>query len=186
MTKTSIHPARTVRTARRRSTQLRRPPRLRLRRSTGKSRDFPLSPEKRRSPPITTRPPRLRVPRRHRARSAISSQTQVRRKERTRPLRLRLRRRPQPPPRQRARLKALFRAPTQCRKRDRHAAVVYEPNKREFLVQSGESSGLTYLNGELLMGFKPFVQDDKLTVGGCEFLFKPLCGADFSWDQYIK
>ena len=70
--------------------------------------------------------------------------------------------------------------------RDRHAAVVYEPNKREFLVQSGESSGLTYLNGELLMGFKPFVQDDKLTVGGCEFLFKPLCGADFSWDQYIK
>lgn len=70
--------------------------------------------------------------------------------------------------------------------RDRHAAVVYEPNKREFLVQSGESSGLTYLNDELLMGFKPFVQDDKLTVGGCEFLFKPLCGADFSWDQYIK
>lgn len=70
--------------------------------------------------------------------------------------------------------------------RDRHAAVVYEPNKREFLVQSGESSGLTYLNGELLMGFKPFVQDDKLMVGGCEFLFKPLCGADFSWDQYIK
>lgn len=70
--------------------------------------------------------------------------------------------------------------------RDRHAAVVYEPNKREFLVQSGESSGLTYVNGELLMGFKPFAEGDKLTVGGCEFLFKPLCSTDFSWDQYIK
>lgn len=70
--------------------------------------------------------------------------------------------------------------------RDRHAAVVYEPNRREFLVQSGESSGLTYVNGELLMGFKPFAEGDKLSVGGCEFLFKPLCSEKFSWDQYIK
>lgn len=69
--------------------------------------------------------------------------------------------------------------------RDRHAVLTYEPIHREFIIQAGESNGLTYLNQELVVTFKQLHDRDKLVLGQASFLFVALCGEDFSWDEYI-
>ena len=68
--------------------------------------------------------------------------------------------------------------------RERHASITFDPQQKQFFVQSGESRGLTYINKELLMTFKELKKGDVITLGSCELLFYPLCGEDFSWDDY--
>ena len=70
--------------------------------------------------------------------------------------------------------------------RERHAAIIFEPNQRRFFLQSGGSSGLTYLNGEVLIGVHELTDRDRLMLGGAEFLFVQLCGDAFSWDDYTE
>lgn len=68
--------------------------------------------------------------------------------------------------------------------RERHASITFDPQQKQFFVQSGEGRGLTYLNKELLMTFKELKKGDIITLGSCELLFYPLCGEDFAWDDY--
>jgi hypothetical protein len=70
--------------------------------------------------------------------------------------------------------------------RNTHAVLTYEPQKRVFYIQAGESSGLTYLNGELVMTFTAIKAYDKLQFGAAEFVFAPLCGEGFTWGDYIE
>jgi hypothetical protein len=70
--------------------------------------------------------------------------------------------------------------------RNNHAAITFEPLKQEYYAQPGESSGLTYLNGELLMTFAPLHDYDKLRLGGSEFIFVSFCNERFTWDDYLK
>ena len=67
-----------------------------------------------------------------------------------------------------------------------HASLIYEPNKREFFMQAGDSSGLTYLNDELLMSFAPIKANDHIKLGQSEFIFVPCCGEKFTWDDYMQ
>ncbi len=69
--------------------------------------------------------------------------------------------------------------------REKHAFVMYEPKKREFFIQSGDSSGLTYLNDENIMGSKKLNAFDIIELGGSQFIFVPLCCDRFSWESYI-
>ena len=70
--------------------------------------------------------------------------------------------------------------------RNRHAIVIFDPAKQAFYIQKGESSGLTYLNGELVMEHTLLGAYDKIKLGNAEFVFVPFCGDRFTWDDYIK
>lgn len=65
--------------------------------------------------------------------------------------------------------------------RNRHATVIYEPRKRVFVLQNGESNGLTYLNEELVLNSVQLKPYDRITVGDCELAFIPFCGEEFDW-----
>ncbi len=68
--------------------------------------------------------------------------------------------------------------------RERHAAITFEPNKKKFYIQSGESSGLTYVNDELIMMFTELKDYDEITLGESKYIFLRLCGDRFTWDNY--
>ena len=68
----------------------------------------------------------------------------------------------------------------------RHATITYEPKRRNFFLQPGEASGLTYLNDEYIDSSKKLSHKDIIEMGDTRLLFVPLCGEDFSWETYIK
>lgn len=68
--------------------------------------------------------------------------------------------------------------------RERHAVITFEPHQKKFFVQSGESSGLTYVNNEILMTFKELQDYDVIALGECKFVFVRLVNDRFSWDNY--
>ncbi len=69
--------------------------------------------------------------------------------------------------------------------RENHATVIYEPKKREFYLQTGNTDGLIYLNENFVDGSQLIKTKDVLEMGTSKFIFVPLCGEDFSWEQYI-
>ncbi len=69
--------------------------------------------------------------------------------------------------------------------RDRHAVIIFEPNRSQFIIQAGESNGLTYLNGELVVTYNELKRLDHIMLGKCELVFAPLCDESFSWNDYI-
>ena len=69
--------------------------------------------------------------------------------------------------------------------REHHAILVFEPKKRNYFLQPGDSSGLTYLNGDYIMETKQLNRGDVIELGESKLLFVPLCGEDFSWETYI-
>ena len=70
--------------------------------------------------------------------------------------------------------------------REKHAFILYDPKKKQFYIQAGESSGLTYLNDENVMMPTALKAYDKIQLGQVVFLFIPLCGEQFNWDEYIR
>ena len=69
--------------------------------------------------------------------------------------------------------------------RENHATIIYEPKRREFYLQSGNSDGLIYLNDSFVNGSQIMKEKDILEIGSSKFIFIPLCGTDFSWEQYM-
>ena len=70
--------------------------------------------------------------------------------------------------------------------REKHAILTYEPKKRIFILQPGESSGLVYLNDNLLMSYEEIHAYDMIQLGEALFMFMPFCGEKFTWDDYIS
>lgn len=68
--------------------------------------------------------------------------------------------------------------------RERHASVIFDPDNNKFFIKPGESSGLTYVNNELLLSVRELNGWDKIRLGAVEFVFVPLCSEHFSWDEY--
>ena len=69
--------------------------------------------------------------------------------------------------------------------REHHAFIIFEPKKRVYFLQPGDSSGLTYLNGDCITETKQLKHGDVLELGASRLLFVPLCGDDFCWETYI-
>lgn len=65
--------------------------------------------------------------------------------------------------------------------REKQAYVMYEPHKREFFLKPGDSSGLCYLNGELVLEPKKLQAYDMISLGGTKLMLVPVCGVNFSW-----
>lgn len=69
--------------------------------------------------------------------------------------------------------------------RNKHAWLTYEPKKRDFYIQPGEGSCLSYLNDETIMEPKKLKAKDVLEFGNGQYMLIPLCGEDFSWEDYL-
>lgn len=69
--------------------------------------------------------------------------------------------------------------------RSKHATIVYEPKKRNFYLQPGDSSGLTYLNDDYITESHKLTKNDIIELGDSRFMFIPLCGEEFSWEEYM-
>lgn len=70
--------------------------------------------------------------------------------------------------------------------REKHAIILYEPKRREFIAQAGESRELFYLNDEVVLNPVRLKAHDVLTIGNTSLMFFPCCGEDFSWDDFKK
>ena len=67
--------------------------------------------------------------------------------------------------------------------REKHAILLYEPRKREFLAQPGDSRELFYVNDEVVLNTEKLNAYDKLLIGNTELLFIPFCGEKFAWED---
>jgi len=70
--------------------------------------------------------------------------------------------------------------------REKHALITYEPKHRKFYIKPGDSSGLTYLNDEYITETKQLTANDRIELGNSLFVFVPLCGENFTWEDYMK
>ncbi len=69
--------------------------------------------------------------------------------------------------------------------REKHAWIVYEPKHRQFYAQPGESSGLTYVNDEVIMQATKLEKWSVIDVGNTRLTLFPLCDDEFSWENYL-
>lgn len=69
--------------------------------------------------------------------------------------------------------------------REKHVWITYEPKRREFFIQPGESSGLAYLNDENIMETRKLTDRDMVEIGDGKYMFVALCDSSFSWEDFI-
>lgn len=70
--------------------------------------------------------------------------------------------------------------------REPHAMIIYDPKQKVFYLQNGTGDGLVYQNGSLLFSHEELKAYDQIQLGNAEFVFVPLCGERFTWDDYIS
>lgn len=67
--------------------------------------------------------------------------------------------------------------------RRNHAVIVYDPKKRNFYLLPGDASGLAYHNNEAVYTPAELNAYDLIQLGRSKFVFVPLCGPHFEWDN---
>ncbi|HEX4802277.1 MAG TPA: FHA domain-containing protein [Myxococcaceae bacterium] len=65
--------------------------------------------------------------------------------------------------------------------RERHGVIIFDPKKQVFWVLPGDSSGLVYLNGEIVHSPSQINRDDVLEIGHSKLVLIPFCGEKYSW-----
>ena len=65
--------------------------------------------------------------------------------------------------------------------RDKHASVTFDPKKKAFWVAPGDSSGLVYLNDELVNTPVQMNGDDVLELGSTKVVLVPLHTSKAQW-----
>lgn len=70
--------------------------------------------------------------------------------------------------------------------REKHALIVYEPKHHEYLIQSGESRELTYVNDKVILESTLLHAMDEILVGEVKLLFVPLCDKSFNWENVLE
>lgn len=68
--------------------------------------------------------------------------------------------------------------------REVHAYLIYEPKNSVFYLENGIGNGLVYLNDEILFSHNKLEAYDKIQIGKVTFVFVPLCGDKFKWEDY--
>ncbi len=64
-----------------------------------------------------------------------------------------------------------------------HATVIYDPRGREFYVQHGGGTNLTYLDDKPLLEPKQLKARDRITIGDTVLMLIPLCDENFDWQD---
>ena len=70
--------------------------------------------------------------------------------------------------------------------RFKHASVIYEPRSRQFIVATGESRELCYLNDEVVLSNKRMEAYDVLNLGNTSLMLIPCCSARFTWETGLE
>jgi len=65
--------------------------------------------------------------------------------------------------------------------REKHGVVIFDPKKHSFWALSGDSSGLVYLNGEIVNSPTEMKRDDVIEVGQTKLVLIPFCDGKYSW-----
>ena len=65
--------------------------------------------------------------------------------------------------------------------RANHARVAYEPRQRRYLLNHGDGSNLTYLNGKVVMGATEIESGAMIELGETTLRFQAFCSTDFDW-----
>ncbi len=68
--------------------------------------------------------------------------------------------------------------------REKHAIVTYVPKQKLFILQPGDSHELFYLNNKVVLENEVLTAYDRVTIGQTTLLFIPLCGENFSWEDF--
>ena len=67
--------------------------------------------------------------------------------------------------------------------RNSHAVVTYDPRGRQFYVQHGGGTNLTYLGGQPVLAPTELPALSHISIGHTVLRFVPLCGAEFDWQD---
>lgn len=70
--------------------------------------------------------------------------------------------------------------------RFKHASVIYEPRGRQFIVSTGESRELCYLNDAVVLSNKIMNAYDVLNLGNTSLMLIPCCGPRFTWEHGLE
>lgn len=65
--------------------------------------------------------------------------------------------------------------------RTNHARIVYEPRQRRWLLNHGDGTNLTYLNGEVVMSTVELQSGAEIQLGETTLRFQAFCSQDFDW-----
>ena len=68
--------------------------------------------------------------------------------------------------------------------RESHATIMYEPRGRKFYLLSSECKEMVYFNDDIVMENKQLANGDKILLGDTTLIFVPLCGENFTWEDY--
>ncbi|MBQ2746009.1 MAG: FHA domain-containing protein [Lachnospiraceae bacterium] len=64
-----------------------------------------------------------------------------------------------------------------------HAAIIYDHKNRSTFLMPGDSQGLVYLNNEAVYAPTELHQYSLIELGRSKFIFIPLCGEHFEWED---
>ncbi|PWJ12498.1 FHA domain-containing protein [Jannaschia seohaensis] len=67
--------------------------------------------------------------------------------------------------------------------RSGHAAIVYDPDERSFLLGQGGKSNIVRLNGKPVIASTEMNDGDEIKIGETILQLKALCGPDFDWSD---
>lgn len=67
--------------------------------------------------------------------------------------------------------------------RETQAIVVFEPRSSRFFAAPGSSTGLCYLNGEMVLSQTVLKKNDVLELGNCKLMLIPCCDENFNWNS---
>ena len=62
-----------------------------------------------------------------------------------------------------------------------HARLVYEPRQRHWLLNHGDGTNLTYLNGEVVMSTVEVQSGAEIQLGETTLRFQAFCSQEFDW-----
>lgn len=67
--------------------------------------------------------------------------------------------------------------------RRNHARLIYEPRQRRWLLNHGDGTNLTYLNGDVVVGVAEIESGAEIQIGETTMRFQPFCSKEFDWQD---
>lgn len=70
--------------------------------------------------------------------------------------------------------------------RNNHAAIVFDPDEKKFVLGHGGKANIVRLNGKPVISNADIGEGDMIKIGDTTLQLKVLCGADFDWKTDTK
>ena len=67
--------------------------------------------------------------------------------------------------------------------RRNHARLIYEPRQRRWLLNHGDGTNLTYLNGDVVVGIAEIESGAEIQLGETTMRFQAFCSKEFDWQD---